>query len=225
VFKTYLAASGKHFYEMDVYKIVVHVGIGQPCNGELIFNFHFITFIGLEWTSSFSYGQLCQIDNYVNFACRKIKHVAFPVTSTSRQQRIIQLIGTDHSYSRSLVASKRMIEKLRSMFETWVSVLLMRLHAMPVSVQEKIEGFFSLPNGPHPPDYLGPESILAAEAKQSLHNSKSREDTYEKVIRLEEGAESSKTMLSFSVIRGPEGPRRQQEYQVREKFSLLHNAG
>jgi hypothetical protein len=219
---------------METYKIVANVGIGQPANGELIFNFHFSTFIGVEWTSSFSYGQLCQMDNYVNSMTNKIRHVAFPVVSTSRQQRILQLTGTDNSYAYSLDASKVMIEKLRSMAQIWVAVLLMRLHAMPLAVQEKIESFFSLPYGPNPLD--------AHQASDQSHNhrpspskrqsifgfTKSKEDkvdTYEKVIRTEDEAETSKPpMVRLSVVRGPEGRRGKQEYQVSrcECFDLVN---
>jgi hypothetical protein len=203
---------------MDTYKIVVNVGIGQPCNGELIFNFHFISFIGIEWTSSFSYGQLCQIDNYVNFCSSKIKHVAFPVVSTSRQQRVLELIESDNSYAFSLQASKSMIEKLRSMLEVWVAVLLMRLHAMPHAVQDKVESFFALPNGPNFTDVA---EVVASPNRKSnmfafLKSKPDEKDTYEKICRVEEEAESSKLpMLRLSVVRGPEGPRGKQEYQVK----------
>lgn len=211
---------------MEVYQIAVNVGIGQPYNGELIFNFHFISFVGVEWTSSFSYGQLCQMDNYINFNTAKIKHVAFPVVSTSRQQRILQLIENDNSYAFSLQTSKRMIEKLRSMLEIWAAVVLMRLHAMPLAVQDIVEKFFSLPHGPNyveSADNSASSSSSAAKKPSSLfgflklnigHIDKG--DTYESVIRTEDEAESSKPpMLRLSVVRGPEGPHGKQEYQVR----------
>ena len=197
----------------------VVVGIGQPRDAQIILNFHFISPDGIEWTSSYSYGQLCQLDNYVNECTSKLRHIAFPVISTSRQQRILEMITDDHAYANSAVSAKNMIEKMRTMLETWIHVLLMRMHSFPIATQEKLESFFCLPLGPVT-EVSSTPIAMPAEKKSLMFGflgfgKMEEEDTYSKVFQREAAAEVGQALLlRLSVARGPEGPYGQLEYLV-----------
>jgi hypothetical protein len=214
---------------MEVFKIDLRIGYGSPVGEDITFNFHFNRPEGLEWVVTFSYAQLCRLDNFVCVNCDKIKHVVFPLLSRHRIKATIKALRADDFSLESV----RYLNRLKGMIEIWAHQILMRLHATPRHVHTNVQNFFFLPNGPGLGDPVLP-GVLEHTLSRKKHGlsvfgfgrkkdeALDNDDEYDLVVQQEtEAEESQPPLLRVSVRRGREGRRGKLEYEV-TRCDLYH---
>lgn len=213
---------------MEIFKIDLRVGYGTPVDDDITFNFHFLRPEGVEWVTTYSYGQLCRLDNFICINCDKIKHVVFPVLSRHRIKATIKaLIAEDF-----VVESVHFLHRLKGMIELWAHQTLMRLHATPRNVHDNVQKFYFLPNGPVADDPIIPGIIEQLPGRKKGHNSGvfgfgrkkdgavDIEDDFDFIMQHEAEAEDSQPpLLRVNVRRGREGRRGKLEYEIQVYYS------
>jgi hypothetical protein len=207
----------------------VRVGFGVPEDGDIIFHVHFTRPEGLCWVCSYSYGQLCSLDNFVNYNCDKIKHVFFPILTRHRVNTLMKILANEEFHSDD---AKELV-RIKTMIENWLHVILLRLHSMPLQLHNRVEKFLCLAQGPdsndeentaHIPGVIEPnpvhkktKSVFGMKKKQS-----ETDDGYEQLVLAETEAEARlPPLLKVNVRRGREGRYGKLEYEVNYNFARL----
>jgi hypothetical protein len=160
---------------IEIHEIEVQVGIGNPIDNNLIFNIHFTRILErISWNASFSYSQLCTIDNFITKNCDKLNHVMFPIVKLDDINQIITYINHENNinnihltnntieYERKIINNNnsnnnknsfynniinKKIFKILKLLENWIHMILLRLHIMPISIKIDIFTLFCLPYG------------------------------------------------------------------------------
>jgi hypothetical protein len=216
--------------KMESFTIDIRVGFGIPEDGDIIFHVHFNRPEGLVWVASYSYGQLCSLDNFVNYNCDKVKHVVFPILSRHRVKSLMKILSSEDFN----VENMKELIRLKTVIETWLHVIVSRLHAMPIHLHNRIEKFLFLPNGPISKEDSAPVMISGVveplPAGYKKHKDKGMfgmkkksddvEDGYEHLMQCEAEAENRlPPLLKVNVRRGREGRYGKLEYEIQVFYS------
>lgn len=120
--------------------VLIHasIGIHSIVKNNINFNFHFRTRLGDEWTVSWTYSDLKNLDCSISQRCLNLKTTSFPVFD---KNMILYLFDISQlGVPETIFVFDELIRRL----EIWMHSVLFRYHMFPLDVKEDIASFFAL---------------------------------------------------------------------------------